>query len=235
MPTVFKSISDGFYTAFFEPDPDKRKEKIEAWIKESTPAIQVAVEDELKAYLNELLGDTWIEKGWGSRAKKFYGEYHGMVRKKDTEAIPFIDAYQLQLSVKILRSDSEDIYNTVGDIAPEVREKTNLAIERAKTALAKLEPPSPEALREINLHENHTVEEAIPIVENFLKDCYRDNVRRVRIIHGKGIFVLQKAIREHLGTHKLVKSDSITPADKDHGGEGATEANLVDFSVDNLN
>ena len=27
MPTVFESLSDGFYTAFFEPDPDRRKEK----------------------------------------------------------------------------------------------------------------------------------------------------------------------------------------------------------------
>ncbi len=27
MPTVFESISGGFYTAFFESDLDKRKEK----------------------------------------------------------------------------------------------------------------------------------------------------------------------------------------------------------------
>lgn len=68
-----------------------------------------------------------------------------------------------------------------------------------------------------------------------MKDCYRDNVRRVRIIHGKGIFVLQKVIREYLDTHKFIKSESISPADKDHGGEGATEAYLIDFSVNNLN
>ncbi len=55
MPTVFESISDGFYTAFFEPDQDKRKDKIEAWIKESTPVIQSAVENDLRAYLEEIL------------------------------------------------------------------------------------------------------------------------------------------------------------------------------------
>jgi DNA-nicking Smr family endonuclease len=62
-----------------------------------------------------------------------------------------------------------------------------------------------------------------------VKESYLENVRRIRIIHGKGIFVLQKAIREYLGTHKLIISESICPADKDHGGEGATEANLVAF------
>ena len=90
MSTVFESISDGFYTAFFEPDPEKRKETIDAWIKDSTPIIQSAVEDELRAYLKELLEGTWIEKGWEARAKKFYGQYSGMVRKKGDEAIPFV-------------------------------------------------------------------------------------------------------------------------------------------------
>jgi DNA-nicking Smr family endonuclease len=54
----------------------------------------------------------------------------------------------------------------------------------------------------------------------------------VRIIHGKGIFVLQKAIREYLGTHRYVVSNTVSAADKDHGGEGATEANLVEFTAD---
>ena len=75
MPTVFESISDGFYTAFFEPDPDKRKDKIEAWIKESTPVIQSAVENDLKAYLEGLLEATWTEKGWKARTEKFYGSF----------------------------------------------------------------------------------------------------------------------------------------------------------------
>ena len=68
-------------------------------------------------------------------------------------------------------------------------------------------------------------------MNKFLEECYQDNVRQVRIIHGKGIFVLQKAIREILGTHKLVITESISAADKDQGGEGATEANLIEYSV----
>lgn len=231
MPTVFESISDGFYTAFFEPNPDKRKDKIDAWIKESTPIIQSAVEKDLRAYLDEILKDTWTEKGWKARAEKYYGRLVP-VGKKDV--LPFIDAYKLYLDINIRLHTSRKKDIIVDTLFPEVRVKTNDAIETAKTAIAKLEPPSPIAIREIDLH-GDTVAEAIPIIEEFLYECYRDNVRRVRIIHGKGIFVLQKAIREHLGTHKLVQSSSISPADKDHGGEGATEANLVNFSVDKLN
>ena len=76
MATIFETISDGFYTAFFEPDPDKRRDKIEVWIKESTPVIQSAVENDLRAYLDEILKDTWEEKGWKARAEKFYGLLH---------------------------------------------------------------------------------------------------------------------------------------------------------------
>ncbi len=234
MPTVFESISDGFYTAFFESDSDKRKDKIEAWIKESTPVIQSAVENNLRAYLEELLEDTWTEKGWKTRAQKFYGSYQAPVRKRDTPDSSFIDVYKLYLDLKIRTHASRDHDLVVDTITPEVRANTDEAIDIAKTAIAKLEPPSPVAIREINLHENHTVEEAIPIIKDFLKECYRDNVRRVRIIHGKGIGILRQAVREHLESHKFVISISISPADKDHGGEGATEANLIEFTIDNL-
>ena len=45
MPIVFEGISDGFYTAFFEPDPEKRKGKIEVWNDLSWNDITPAVAD----------------------------------------------------------------------------------------------------------------------------------------------------------------------------------------------
>ncbi|MFC1986520.1 Smr/MutS family protein [Chloroflexota bacterium] len=228
MSTVFESISDGFYTAFFEPDQDKRKDKIEAWIKESSPVIQSAVENELRIYLEKLLKDSWTEKGWESRAKSFFSPYQALIRKKDTPLSSFIDEYKLTLDVTLRKqSPSKDVI--VNPLTHEVREKTNKAIDVAKIAIAKLEPPSTISLREIDLHNDYKVEVAIPMLEKFLEESYRDNVRRVRIIHGKGIFVLQKAVREYLEKHRLVLPKSISSADKDHGGEGATEANLIDF------
>ena len=80
--------------------------------------------------------------------------------------------------------------------------------------------------KEIDLHEKK-VNEAIPLVEEFLKESYDACVLRVRIIHGKGIGVLRQAIRDYLQNHRLVKS--FAPADKDHGGDGATEVDIIDL------
>ena len=71
MPTVFEILSDGFYTAFFQPDPEKRKEGIETWLKESTPVIQSAVERELRECFEDILKDTWTPEGWKTRVQKF--------------------------------------------------------------------------------------------------------------------------------------------------------------------
>lgn len=217
MTKVFESISDGFYTAFFQPDPEKRKEAIEAWIKESTPVVQWAAEKELRECFENILKDTWMVEGWKARAQKFYSP-------------TFMDTYKLYLDINIRPLSSKNKDDTVDPLTPDVRAKTIEAAEAAKTAIAKLEPPSPIALREIDLHNDYKVEVAIPMLEKFLEESYRDNVRRVRVIHGKGIFVLQKAVREYLKKHKFVVSESISAADKDHGGEGATEANLIDFN-----
>jgi DNA-nicking Smr family endonuclease len=232
MPTVFESISDGFYTAFLEPDPDKRKEKIETWIKDSTSVIQSAVENDLRAYIDDLLADTWTEKGWINRARKYYSQIRKPGSKSAADVIPSMDAYKLHLDLKILLGSSKDMI--IDDLIPEVRKKTNDAIEKAKTEIAKLDPPAPVQLREIDLHEYTTVEEAIASVEKFLNDSLRDNVRRVRIIHGKGEGVLREAVRECLDKHPFVMSLSILLADGQHGGEGATEANLVTFKPELL-
>ena len=217
MTTVFESISDGFYTAFFQPDSEKRKEAIEAWIKESTPVIQSAAERELRECFENILKDTWTVEGWKTRVQKFYNP-------------SFMDTYKLYLDINIRPRASKNKDDIVGPLTSEVRAKTIEAAEAAKIAIAKLEPPLPITLKEIDLHNNYKVEVAIPMLEKFLEESYRDNVRRVRIIHGKGIFVLQKAVREYLKKHRFVISKSISSADKDHGGEGATEANLIDFN-----
>ena len=68
MPTVFENLSDGFYTAFFESDSEKRKTAIESWVKSAVPVLQEAVENDICAYLEPILKDTWTPEGWMSRA-----------------------------------------------------------------------------------------------------------------------------------------------------------------------
>jgi DNA mismatch repair protein MutS2 len=77
---------------------------------------------------------------------------------------------------------------------------------------------------ELDLHAR-TVEEAIPLVEEFLHDAYARGWQRVRIVHGKGTGTLRLEVDRYLSRSSLVARHS--PADRLHGGSGATE---VEFS-----
>jgi len=76
---------------------------------------------------------------------------------------------------------------------------------------------------ELDLHAR-TVEEAIPLVEEFLNDAYARGWQRVRIIHGKGTGTLRLEVDRYLSRNSLVARHS--PADRFHGSSGATEVEL---------
>ena len=76
---------------------------------------------------------------------------------------------------------------------------------------------------ELDLHAR-TVEEAIPLVEEFLHDAYARGWQRVRIVHGKGTGTLRLEVDRYLSRNSLVARHS--PADRFHGGSGATEVEL---------
>lgn len=79
---------------------------------------------------------------------------------------------------------------------------------------------------ELDLH-RHTVDEALPALDEFLHSAFRSGLHRVWVIHGKGTGVLRRAVARHLGGHSLVKS--FATADRFHGGPGATEVELSDW------
>jgi len=99
-------------TAFFEPNADKRRAALEAWVHEVTPTVQAAVERDLRAFLAPILKDTWTPEQWKTRAKK-YSRSHDRGR--------FFDAYKLCLDVKLRRVDRSD--EIVEPLSPEVRPK----------------------------------------------------------------------------------------------------------------
>jgi len=76
---------------------------------------------------------------------------------------------------------------------------------------------------ELDLHAR-TVEEAIPLVEEFLNDAYARGWQRVRIVHGKGTGTLRLEVDRYLSRSSLVARHG--PADRFHGGSGATEVEL---------
>jgi len=78
---------------------------------------------------------------------------------------------------------------------------------------------------EIDLH-GLTVDEAIPLVDNFLEKAFRAKKMRAWIIHGRGTGTLRRAVRQHLMKHPLVRS--CRTAGPGRGGIGATEVDIVD-------
>ena len=51
-----------------------------------------------------------------------------------------------------------------------------------------------------------TVDEAIPLVDKFLDDCFLAKLDTARIVHGKGTGKLREGIHSFLKKHKHVKS-----------------------------
>lgn len=76
---------------------------------------------------------------------------------------------------------------------------------------------------ELDLHAR-TVEEAIPMVEDFLNEAYQRGFRSVRIIHGKGTGTLKLEVDRFLARSSLVAHRR--SADHFHGGSGATDVEL---------
>ena len=68
------------------------------------------------------------------------------------------------------------------------------------------------------------VPEALDNLERHLDHATRDNITKVRIIHGRGTGALRQAVHEHLAHHPLVDGFGIEP--RERGGNGATWVDL---------
>jgi hypothetical protein len=71
MPSVFENLSEHFYTAFLEADPESRKAALEGWVRDAAPIVQSAVEGELRALVELILNNGKEPKNWRHMAEKF--------------------------------------------------------------------------------------------------------------------------------------------------------------------
>ena len=126
MPILFESLSDGFYSAFFEPDGEKRRVSIDSWIKEATPVIQSAIEKELKTFIDAILHDSWTPQGWQTQAQKFIRPYNNS---------PVLDSFRLGLDIRLRQRVSTD--EIVGARSHGAREEI---IQTAKKLLPEVKP-----------------------------------------------------------------------------------------------
>ncbi|MBM4410600.1 MAG: endonuclease MutS2 [Chloroflexi bacterium] len=103
-------------------------------------------------------------------------------------------------------------------------ERTEVPDETRRVVLGRMAvstaPPAP---IEIDMR-GRTVDEALPLVDQFLDDAARSGRGRVRIIHGKGTGTLRRVLRDSLGRHPLVTKFETAP--QPEGGEGVTIAYL---------
>jgi DNA-nicking Smr family endonuclease len=94
MATVFDSIENNFYNAFFIPDAGKRRSELSRWISQATPLIERAVREELKTFVETITKDSWTKDSWRLREEK--------LRKMRND-------YHIVMDIKLRRLDSQDV------------------------------------------------------------------------------------------------------------------------------
>ena len=98
-----------------------------------------------------------------------------------------------------------------------------VAAARTKGVSVVLESERENVPSEINVI-GHTVDDATREVEKFVDRAFLAGLPRVRIVHGSGMGILRKALRQYLQKHPHVESVAEPP--QQEGGAGATVAEL---------
>ena len=125
------------------------------------------------------------------------------------------------MKMKIARDDIAEVL-TAAQPAPA---DTPVKAARARGISVSLENEGANVPNEINVI-GHTVDDASREVERFVDRAFLAGLPRVRVVHGSGMGILRKALRQLLQHHPHV--DSVAEAPQNEGGGGAT---VVELSI----
>jgi DNA mismatch repair protein MutS2 len=157
-------------------------------------------------------GDTVKLKSMGRAAvvKKKVGEKH-------------FDVEIGSMKMRIAREDIAEVLVRTGGKAQ--AQPTPVEAARSRGITVKLENESSQlnAPSEINVI-GRTVDEATAEVEKFVDRAFLAGLSRVRVVHGSGMGILRKALRQYLQKHPHV--ESVTEPPINEGGGGATVVEL---------
>jgi DNA mismatch repair protein MutS2 len=128
------------------------------------------------------------------------------------------DHFEAEVGAMKMRIAREDIAAVVSRAA-----ENPVKAARAKGVSVVLERDAENVPSEINVI-GHTVDDATREVEKFVDRAFLAGLPRVRIVHGSGMGILRKALRQFLQKHPHV--DSIAEPPQNEGGGGATVAEL---------
>jgi DNA mismatch repair protein MutS2 len=155
-------------------------------------------------------GDTVKLKSTGRSAQ--------IVRKTDD------DHFEVQMGVMKMKIARDDIAEVLVSAQGKTAENPVKAA-RARGISVSLENEGANVPSEINVI-GQTVDEASSRVERFVDQAFLAGLPRVRVVHGSGMGILRKALRQLLQQHPHVTS--VAEAPQNEGGGGAT---LVELNI----
>ena len=151
-------------------------------------------------------GDTVKLKSMGRAAivKKKVGDSH-------------FDVEIGSMKMRIAREDIAEVLARVSDSPVQAARARGISVS-LQNEISGLNMPT-----EINVI-GRTVDEATSEVEKFVDRAFLAGMPRVRIVHGSGMGILRKALRQYLQKHPHV--ESVTEPPTNEGGGGATVVEL---------
>jgi DNA mismatch repair protein MutS2 len=157
-------------------------------------------------------GDTVKLKSMGRAAvvKKRIGEDH-------------FDVEIGSMKMRIARDDIAEVLSSVHGKTQPQSSPVEAARSRGITVKLQNETSGLNTPSEINVI-GRTVDEATSEVEKFVDRAFLAGMPRVRIVHGSGMGILRKALRQYLQKHPHV--ESVTEPPTNEGGGGATVVEL---------
>jgi DNA mismatch repair protein MutS2 len=153
-------------------------------------------------------GDTVKLKSTGRPAK--------VVRKIDD------NNFEVQMGAMKMKIARDDIAEVLASTQP-VAGESPVKAARARGISVSLENESQDAPSEINVI-GYNVDDATRAVEKFVDHAFLAGLPRVRVVHGSGMGILRKALRQALQQHPHVESVAEPP--QNEGGGGATVVEL---------
>ena len=119
------------------------------------------------------------------------------------------------MKMKIARDDIAEVLSRSAD--------SPVKAARARGISVSLEKENASVPSEINVI-GRTVDDATREVEKFVDRAFLAGLPRVRVVHGSGMGILRKALRQYLQKHPHV--ESVTEPPQNEGGGGATVVEL---------
>jgi DNA mismatch repair protein MutS2 len=131
--------------------------------------------------------------------------------------------FEVEMGVMKMKIARDDIAEVLASSRPV--SDTPVKAARARGISVRLESEGGNVPTEINVI-GQTVDQASREVEKFVDRAFLAGLPRVRVVHGSGMGILRKALRQMLQQHPHVAS--VAEAPQNEGGGGAT---LVELSV----